>query len=257
MPRSSVSGLLLLATAACSTTDPASPIGGHFDPRVWGAAVRTQFERPDQLALEVSLLAITAGLAPFDHRLQQESNEDQTFTRGGTASGDGVAVGLGALAVGVGAGEWIGGDGGHSAEVLFESFVLTDGLTEVLKHTVRRRRPGDSSADSFPSGHTSFAFSMATFLQRRIADSFDGWVGDLGYLMYLPAAYVGIDRSEANRHWPTDVAFGAFLGVLCTNVVYDAHYGSAGQPGLFGVQGLRLEPEYDGEETKVSLVWRF
>ncbi|MCA8964840.1 MAG: phosphatase PAP2 family protein [Planctomycetes bacterium] len=250
--RAAATGLLLLV-AGCAATEP----GGHFDPAAWGAALRGQLDRPDQLAIELGLLTATAVAAPFDHQLQQDLNEDQSFTHGSTTNGDGVAVGLGVLAVGTGIGEWIGGDGGHATEVLLESFILTDGLTELLKHTVRRDRPGGDGNDSFPSGHTSFAFSMATFLQRRIADCNDGWIADLSYLAYAPAAYVGIDRMEANRHWPTDVAFGAFLGVLCTNVVYDAHYGTAEHPGLFGVHGLSVEPVLDPDRTEISLVLRF
>lgn len=250
---------LLSACASCS-------LGEHLSPRPWSQALHAQIERPAQASLELGLLGATAATAVFDHRWQQESNEDQTITQGDTAKGDAVGLGLGVLATGVAVGEWIDGDHGHGTEVLFESFLATEGVTEVLKYTVRRQRPGKQSADSFPSGHTSFAFAMATFVQRRIADLDDGWVGDLGYLAYLPAAYVGIDRSEANRHWPSDVAFGAFVGVLLTNLVYDAHYGGPGQPGLFGVRGLTVEPSVgslggeagDGLELGAGLlvVWR-
>jgi hypothetical protein len=229
----------------------------HFDPAVWGNAFATQLARPDQLAIEATLLVATAGLAVKDHRLQQESSEDAPITEGSTKNGDGVAVGLGVLAAGSSAAKWIGGDHGRDAEVLFESFVLTDGVTEILKHTVRRQRPGSDNRDSFPSGHTSFAFSMATFLQRTWTDDHPDWGGGLGYLAYAPALYVGIDRSEANKHWPTDVAFGAFLGVLLTNVVYDAHYGDAQRPGLFGVRGLALEPSLNAEGGELEFVLYF
>jgi membrane-associated phospholipid phosphatase len=229
----------LVLLAACSSTDGER---GHFDAATWGDALMAQTRKPDQLLLELGLLEATAGLAPFDHQLQEEATENATITEGSTANGDGVAVGLTALALGQGIADAAGGDDAHSLEVLGESFLLTEGVVELLKHTVNRERPSKDSKQSFPSGHTSYAFNMATFLQRRMADSCDGWAGDLGYLAYVPAAYVGIDRIEANRHWPSDVAFGAFLGVLLTNVVYDAHYGTAQQAGIFGVRGLSLEP---------------
>jgi hypothetical protein len=98
---------------------------------------------------------------------------------------------------------------------------------------------------------------MATFLQRSITDDNPGWVGNLGYLAYAPSLYVGINRGEANKHWPTDIAFGAFLGVLLTNVVYDAHHGSPGKPGLFGVRGLALEPEVRADGAELTLLLRF
>lgn len=244
--------VLMLPTLACWA--PTHQGMSHFDASVWGNAFATQLERPDQLAIEASMLAATIVLAGEDYRLQKESTEERPITEGSTTSGDAVAVGLGVLAAGSSTAKWIGGDQGRDAEVLLESFILTDGITEILKHTVRRPRPANESSDSFPSGHASFAFSMATFLQRSWTDDHGGWVG---YLAYVPALYVGIDRIEANKHWPTDVAFGAFLGVLLTNVVYDAHYGEPGRPGLFGVRGLALEPAVGTESADVSLVLRF
>lgn len=216
-----------------------------------------QLDRPDQLAIAATTLAATAVLPEYDRRINRDSAEDQTFTEGSTANGDAVAVALGVAATGLGAAHWIEGDGGRDAEVLLQSFVLVDGVTEALKHTVRRRRPADDGRDSFPSGHTSFAFTMATFLQRSIAADNDGLVDALSYLCYAPALYVGIDRSEANRHWPTDIAFGAFLGVFLTNVVWDAHYGEPDRPGLFGVRGLRLEPELQPDGAGIALAWTF
>lgn len=229
----------------------------HVDPALWGQAFATQLHRTDQLAIEGTLLATTLGLVARDRQIQREEREDQPITEGSTKNGDGVAVGLGVLAGLSSAASWIGGDRGRDAEVLLESFVLTDGVTEFLKHTVRRQRPGTENKDSFPSGHTSFAFSMATFLQRTWSADHDGFVGALGYLAYAPALYVGIDRIEADKHWPTDVAFGAFLGVLMTNVVFDAHYGDPDKPGLFGVRGLALEPHASDEGAELALVLRF
>jgi len=244
--------------AGCATDADHSWLGSHFDTRVWGSALVAQTQKTDQLVLELTPLLASAVLATQDHRLQEEATENQAITEGSTNNGDGTAVGLGVLATGLGIADWIHGDDGHSMEVLVESFLLTDGITELLKAGVGRQRPAKDSNSSFPSGHSSFAFTMATFLQRRIADSCDGWVANLGYLAYAPAAYVAIDRVEANRHWPSDVAFGAFLGIFVTNTVYDAHYGAPGQPGIFGVRGLRLESDVSpGGDMGLALVLRF
>lgn len=242
-----------MATAACIA---GGGCASHWDGAAWRGGLAAQWTASDQLAIASGLLATTAGLAFVDHRIQRESNEDQSLTRGDTKRGDATAVALGVGAVGLATGTWLAGDDGHGAEVLLESFIAVDGVTELLKHTVQRRRPGeDGGKDSFPSGHTSFAFGMATFLQRRLADLAPDYA-PYSYLLYLPAAYVGIDRSEANRHWPTDVAFGAFLGVFLTNVVYDAHYGTPGHAGLFGVQGLSLEADREAD-VGLDLVLRF
>ncbi len=248
---------LLLAPVACSTTGARGWLDAHLDGAAWGHALAVQTQRPEQLGLELALLEATAALATQDHRLQEEATENQTITEGSTNNGDGTAVGLTALAFGMSAGDWIGGDHGESVEVLLESFAVTEGLTGLLKGAVGRQRPNQSGHSSFPSGHTSYSFAMATFLQRRVADAFGPDYAPLGYLAYLPAAYVGINRVESNHHWPSDVAFGAFLGLFVTNIVYDAHYGDAGQPGIFSGRGLRLEPEVGPDGGGLSMVLRF
>src|SRR5262249_34014118 len=143
---------------------------------------------------------------------------------------------------------------------LFESFLATEGTTELLKRVVGRRRPNGGSPDSFPSGHTSFSFCMADYFGRRLDDLGDGWYCKLGYLAFAPATYVGINRVEGGRHFPTDVAFGAFLGTFLTNVVYDAHYGTPRHPGVYtprsGAQ-WRIEPALEPRSAQLDLVLRF
>ena len=258
-PRNPVLLLVLAWACACAAPDSQSHWGRHFDGQTWTGALSAQTESADQLVPALALLGATAWAVVDDRNLQRESREG-ALTEGSTTKGDGVAIGLGVLGSGLALGELIGGDGGHALEVLLESAVLVDGVTEILKHTVRRDRPGDSSPDSFPSGHTSFAFTMATCLARGVDDLGDGWYDKLGYLAYIPAAYVGIDRSEANKHWPSDVAFGAFLGLFLTNVVYDAHHGTPRHGGIYSQPDRSrwsLEPSVDEHGTRLELVLRF
>lgn len=84
--------------------------------------------------------------------------------------------------------------------------------TWVLKYAIDKPRPeGRTDGHAFPSGHTSFAFQGASFLQRRY-----GW--KYGVPAYLVAGYVGFSRLEGvnDRHDGWDVLAGALVGVGST-----------------------------------------
>jgi membrane-associated phospholipid phosphatase len=76
--------------------------------------------------------------------------------------------------------------------------------THILKITVREKRPNSDSRTSFPSGHTSAAFAMATAL----AD----YKPKLAIPAYAVAATIGWSRVEVNAHRWGDVVAGAALG---------------------------------------------
>ncbi|PZF74074.1 PAP2 family protein [Taibaiella soli] len=102
---------------------------------------------------------------------------------------------------------------------------VTLGATYILKNTVKRERPfqkypeqviSDSHTNeySFPSGHTSTAFSLATSLSLQcpkwyvIAPSF------------LYAGAIGYSRMYLGMHYPSDVAAGAVIGVASSWITY-------------------------------------
>lgn len=68
--------------------------------------------------------------------------------------------------------------------------------------------------NSFPSGHTSTAFSIATIFAKQYSNK--KWVSVLSYGL---ASMVGATRVIENRHWASDVLAGAALGYLCGNLV--------------------------------------
>ena len=88
--------------------------------------------------------------------------------------------------------------------------------TQSMKHLISTGRPDNSDDHSFPSGHTATAFVTATILHREY--------GHLHPLVsiggYATAAATGILRIRKNRHWASDVAAGAGIGILATELGY-------------------------------------
>jgi len=101
----------------------------------------------------------------------------------------------------------------HLGMDLIESSILAEGLTQGMKLIARRDRPiqinggTQSKTYSFPSGHATITFAAATVLQQH-----------LGYKAaiptYLVAAYVAMSRLHDNRHYASDVIFGAANGIV-------------------------------------------
>lgn len=88
--------------------------------------------------------------------------------------------------------------------------------TQSMKHIISTRRPDNSDDHSFPSGHTATAFVTATILHREY-----GHIHPLVSIGgYATAAATGILRIRKNRHWASDVAAGAGIGILATELGY-------------------------------------
>lgn len=89
---------------------------------------------------------------------------------------------------------------------LVRAQLLTQAITYGLKTATHRTRP-DGTSQAFPSGHASATFATATVLRRHL-----GW--KVGVPAYALASYVAASRLASNRHYPSDVVFGAALGTL-------------------------------------------
>ena len=57
------------------------------------------------------------------------------------------------------------------------SYATSFAVTQLLKKVVRKERPeGRNLFDAFPSGHTSSAFTGASFIQRRYGWQYGKWL---------------------------------------------------------------------------------
>jgi len=127
-----------------------------------------------------------------------------------TTAGDILQIALPALAVG--STFVAGGENGslwdhEGTKEAALSIGTTLGITWAGKEVVRKTRPDGSDQQSFPSGHTSAAFSGAAFPGTRY-----GW--QWGVPAYAAAAFVGYSRVQANQHFVDDVVAGASIALL-------------------------------------------
>ncbi len=87
---------------------------------------------------------------------------------------------------------------------LLRAQTITGILTRSMKRAIDRTR-SDGGTYSYPSGHTSTAFSIAGVVYQ-----------DLGPIWGIPAmtaaSYVGLSRLQENKHYLSDVVAGAVLG---------------------------------------------
>jgi len=88
-----------------------------------------------------------------------------------------------------------------------KAFVANAAVTGALKAAIDKRRPDGNCCDSFPSGHTSFSFMGATFLQKRYGRKF-------AIPAYAAATFVAYSRVQSDKHFVEDVVAGAAIGYL-------------------------------------------
>jgi membrane-associated phospholipid phosphatase len=100
----------------------------------------------------------------------------------------------------------------HLGMDLLRAQAVTELLVEPIKLVTHRERPDGSNHQSFPSGHAAVTFAAATVIQRHL-----GWRRSI--IAYGIASYVAASRLHDNRHYLSDVVFGAAAGTIAGRTV--------------------------------------
>lgn len=104
--------------------------------------------------------------------------------------------------------------------IAIQSALFSAITTRALKMTFNRARPykelgpheffnTESKNHSFPSGHTTWAFSIASVFSYRYKET--KWVP---FVSYGLAALGGFERMYDRKHWTSDVLLGATIGTV-------------------------------------------
>lgn len=180
-------------------------------PRHIGNDIKETFGNPWHLAAMGVGIVATVGVHTKDRNIQSHFDGHQAFGKGFDDAMNvlGSPFLLGGTTLGVlGLSKIL-----HSEKTalvsgtMLEAFLLSEGMTAILKVATRRERPDGSSKGSFPSAHTSGAFALAS-----VAEVYYGpWVGLPSYGL---ATVIGFSRMDASKHWASDVLAGAVIGTM-------------------------------------------
>lgn len=214
----------------------------HFDGRDWA----------ETAAISGAIVWVGTGDERIDAWVQDHrSKQTDDFASIVTPFGSWAAIGISVIALG-------GGLVSHDKRLLdtgrdaVEAEILAAGITTpVLKYTIGRARPGDnvgayvfkpfSGHDSFPSGHTTEAFAVASVFAARA----DGWV--VPTLAYTLASCVGYARVNDRTHWASDVIAGGVIGTLIGRTIVKRHQREDEHPGAPApAYAIRFAPVLSG-----------
>ena len=101
--------------------------------------------------------------------------------------------------------------GAEAGRDLLRAQINAASWTYAIKFAVNRDRP-NGQPRSFPSGHASATFATAMVLQQHY-----GW--KVGVPFFAGAAYTAISRISDDKHWASDVVFGAAVGMASARTV--------------------------------------
>jgi membrane-associated phospholipid phosphatase len=140
-----------------------------------------------------------------------------------------------------------------------ESVIVSWAITGTIKYLSHKHRPIETTADdipwdgpsfssahvSFPSGHSTCAFAIATVVASEYGDH-----AFVRPLSYGAAALTAYSRVHDNAHWPSDIIIGSAIGHFTARAIIGLHGGTADT-------GFSLVPTVDQRGPNLSLSYRF
>lgn len=93
---------------------------------------------------------------------------------------------------------------------------------------------------SFPSGHATEAYALATVLERLQGKQSAQAGIDARAMSYRIAHRIAVNRTVAGVHFPVDSAAGAVLGCMIAEAVHSVAMGLAPQKLSYGADGIAL-----------------
>ena len=224
-----------IALAPCSDAAAAAETGapGGSPPTIWTIALKDttstlgaplHWDGKDWLIFGGIAAGVTAVGFAFDVPMRNKTQAHQTSTLDElTKVVEPFGAGYSWAVIGA---YGIVGYAFHDTEakdIFFDSAIasiLASGIiTPTLKFVIGRERPNESvsstsfhpfsgSDNSFPSGHATQAFAVASVIS---AHSDQVWVSVAAYTV---AGLVGFARIYHNAHWTSDVTAGAIIGTF-------------------------------------------
>ena len=142
----------------------------------------------------------------------------------------------------------------EKAFVFTESMLIAQGITFGTKYAVNKERPDESNYLSFPSGHTTHAFTVGMWMSMDIyrSQKFHENI----YMASLPliyASYIGWTRIDAKKHSFKDVSMGAFIGSVTSYLMYDFHFDKNGKYRFSNESKAVITPSIDPVNKRYAL----
>ncbi len=234
-----------------------------WDDTIFVLKAPARWEAKEWVVAGGALTAVVGTALLLDTHLRDESQRHRNLRTDNMARG--VQLFGAGYAFGVIGGFWVYGKLAGDSEALHTgldaaeaSLIAGAVLGPLLKSAVGRSRPSRQEGAfhfqafgggvSFPSGHTTEAFTVATVISEHYPQI---WVRCLAY---GTAALVGAARIQQNAHFASDVLGGALLGTLVGRMVVTREGQRRGGPGKLQVSlTTSIGPGYQGAVLSVRL----